>query len=286
MALPLAKYKRIISVIKNSTSRECLTDILKLYPGVTYNTLVSIYSQEYQKKIKKEFHRHHSPDMMERYYQRYLTLSNQDFQESILQLIANEVDLSAFLLARIVVERHLAHLHHNGNSPPRTTISNAMKDITLLQNDRLAREVEQCILNDANYGPLIENVKHSTGLEYEYILREKLNNLTLAFLDENDMRLQGYDKTPDIKLEVPIAVNGNIVNWIESKASFGDEHSHATYMKDQYYSYLNRFGPGMVIYWFGFIKELNFDEQPGILIVDSFPLEIITLKACTDHDCN
>ncbi|EDV21638.1 uncharacterized protein TRIADDRAFT_59843 [Trichoplax adhaerens] len=227
MALPLAKYKRIISVIKNSTSRECLTDILKLYPGVTYNTLVSIYSQEYQKKIKKEFHRHHSPDMMERYYQRYLTLSNQDFQESILQLIANEVDLSAFLLARIVVERHLAHLHHNGNS--------------------------------------------------RKFMTQK---------DENDMRLKGYDKTPDIKLEVPIAVNGNIVNWIESKASFGDEHSHATYMKDQYYSYLNRFGPGMVIYWFGFIKELNFDEQPGILIVDSFPLEIITLKACTDHDCN
>ena len=57
-----------------------------------------------------------------------------------------------------------------------------------------------------------------------------------------------YDEGPHTKkdifvIETPIflaAVDGHVVNWIESKASFGDEESHKAYLKDQFWSYWNR----------------------------------------------
>uniref|UniRef100_A0A3B3Q8T5 CDAN1-interacting nuclease 1 n=1 Tax=Paramormyrops kingsleyae TaxID=1676925 RepID=A0A3B3Q8T5_9TELE len=92
------------------------------------------------------------------------------------------------------------------------------------------------------------------------------------------LRAKGYDKTPDIILEVPIAVEGRIVHWIESKASFGDDHSHQNYLNEQFWSYWNRFGPGLVIYWHGFIEELDCHRDRGIMLKDSFPSDIVTFN--------
>jgi hypothetical protein len=55
-----------------------------------------------------------------------------------------------------------------------------------------------------------------------------------------------------------------------------DDYSHKTNM-EQFWGYKNRYGPGMVIYWFGFIDELQ-SENNGILLMDSFPTHIIQLE--------
>lgn len=41
-------------------------------------------------------------------------------------------------------------------------------------------------------------------------------------------------------------------------------------MKDQFTKYVNRYGPGMVVYWFGFVDELQ-EGESSLILVDSFP---------------
>lgn len=273
-------YQQILSMMHTYGSRDCLKTIALQFPGVTYNTLVSIYSQDYQKKTRKNHHKHHKPEVMEAYYKRYLSGVSQDSGEPVLLRIAEEVDLSHSLLARIVLVRHLSHTCYEEQNPPKGVVSQMMKDpLSLIEDKTLANEVHQCILNDPNYGPLADNIKRSVGYEYEFILRERLKNRGIPFLGEDDLRSRGYDKTPDCKLEIPIAVDGCVVNWIESKASFGDEYNHQTNLKDQFWSYWNRFGPGLVIYWFGFIDELDCNQERGIILKDDFPTDIITLES-------
>ena len=50
----------------------------------------------------------------------------------------------------------------------------------------------------------------------------------------------------------------------------------------QYAKYLNRFGPGAIIYWFGFCSELA-GMNPNILVLDKFPdgCDIVQLRRLT-----
>ncbi|XP_076354098.1 CDAN1-interacting nuclease 1 isoform X5 [Tachypleus tridentatus] len=255
--------------------------------------------------MKKVHHKHYSAEAIEMYYNRYVKAVKRKETSGFLLRMADEIDLSPALLARLILEQHSTQKLDRGEAQKKNkettkhnqqkednldnfidiqqlnfpavkhVITQMMRDTSLVEDGELAVEVFQCIINDDNYGPVADAVKHAVGLEFEQKLKEELQRLGIAFVDESVLREKGYDKTPDIKLEVPIAIDGHVVNWIESKASFGDEESHRNYLKDQYWSYWNRFGPGMVIYWFGFIEELDTHRNNGILLCDCMP-EIVT----------
>jgi len=220
----------VVELKKNRDFR----DISAQY-GVQYETLLSISSQKYQQMTRQTLHRHRTPQNMARYYEQYCKGC------SILAL-ADRNRIAPCLLARIVLQCHLGfQMQHQKRAPSKAEISRCLRDTSLIQDERLRKEVAECVLKDTNYSPLVEKIRRSIGLEYEYVLQEKLHNLSISFLSEEEMRKVGFPRTPDVKLLEPCVVEGHIVHWIESKASFGDDYSHRINCEEQFYGYSNRF---------------------------------------------
>lgn len=67
-------------------------------------------------------------------------------------------------------------------------------------------------------------------------------------------------------MQVPILLKGHLVNWIDSKAMFGDDQSHNENALKQYGTYVNRFGAGAVVYWFGFVQDLQSTCEDVVLL--------------------
>lgn len=207
-------------------------------------------------------HKHRKPKVMAKYYQRYM-------QGERIVDISKQINLSPCLLARLILHCYLLPTVTE-EYKIKAEVSKYIKDPTLIAEDRLYSELQACIVCDDIYSPLVDRIRRETGERYEDSLYELLHNIKVPFMNESEMRVSGYPKTPDAKLLIPFAVNGFVINWIDSKASFCDDYS-MQFARDQFLSYVNRYGPGLVIYWFGFIEELNNMQQDGVLLMDKFP---------------
>ena len=83
-----------------------------------------------------------------------------------------------------------------------------------IQDSRLRSEFVFCLLYDYECSPKMDHVRHVTGIEYEYILQQQLAARGVGVETENELRLGGHAKTPDVRVVVPIAVKvGDKVSW-------------------------------------------------------------------------
>eukprot|EP00775_Hariotina_reticulata_P010604 gene10604-10762_t len=139
-------------------------------------------------------------------------------------------------------------------------VSDVLKDPSQLQS-----------MTDRGYSPFCDMAKSLAGLEFEARLYQQLQEAEIPYWNEQQLREKGLFKTPDALLQqVPICVcccgegtdqQWHVVHWIDSKASFGDDRMHSQQLDGQYRTYINRYGPGLVIYWFGFIQGLENDPE-------------------------
>ncbi|XP_033334038.1 CDAN1-interacting nuclease 1 [Megalopta genalis] len=269
--MKLEVYNDIVNTIRDyrGLPKDCRDVLKQKYKDIPANTLYGILSLDIQHKMKINHNKLFGSN--KNYYDIYMKAVRNGESVGILLRLAKDLSVPPALLAKNILEKH-CEIHDHSVS--RNEIGKLFRDTTLIQDKDLAYEVYLCVLYDNVYGPIADATGVSVGQEYELKLQNYLTEHNLAFRNEEYLRSRGYDKTPDFKLEVPIAVNGFIINWIESKARFGNLEIHHKYIKEQFLSYWNRFGPGLVIYWFGFIDILSESSEKRFIIMDHFPENI------------
>ena len=269
--MKLEVYNDIVTTIRNfqGLPKDYRNALKQKYRDIPVNTLYSILSLEIQHKMKVN----HSKLLGNNrdYYDIYVEAVQNGKRMGVIMGMAKDSSLPPALLARHILEKHC---DRDDPAVSRNEVSKLFKDTTLIQDARLSCEVQLCILYDDLYGPLADSMGVSIGKVHERKLQDYLTEREIAFCTEEHLRSRGYDKTPDFTLEVPIAVNGFVINWIESKARFGNTEIHQKYIKEQFLSYWNRFGPGLVIYWFRFLDNLSEPNEKRFIIMDHFPENI------------
>nr|SVE83788.1 EOG090X0A0V [Daphnia pulex] len=270
-------YSSLLNSVYKLPYRNRVQTLQKLFPQLSVDTLKCVVAQECQRRMKGSHGRLTTSEAVEVLYKRYTNSISMSEEPGILLRLSDENGLTPALLARSIIERH--YQKSDKTKPAKLLVSTLMKNTALIDDRDLAFETYLCLLEDDEYGPIAEAAKQSIGYEYEIRLRMELEKCRVSFLHEEHLRVKGYDKTPDIKLEIPVAVDGQVINWIESKALFGDEEVHRGYLKDQLYSYWNRFGPGLVIYWFGYVEDLEKIHQNRIILIrDALPMNMIFME--------
>ncbi|KAL1461045.1 hypothetical protein WDU94_012977 [Cyamophila willieti] len=145
-----------------------------------------------------------------------------------------------------------------------------LRDPLLITDPILSMEISMCNAMDDQYGPVIELYRRSLGLAHEAKVMSHLTECGIVFQSEKLSMALGFDKTPDVLVYPPVWVGDRPVHWIESKALFGNPENHLLYEQNQYIPYYERFGPGLVVYWFGFVDSIP-PHTPEYMIVTNMP---------------
>jgi hypothetical protein len=125
-----------------------------------------------------------------------------------------------------------------------------------IEDKRLRNEIKDAIRSEIIYSPDGARVQHGRGKDVEWVVKKWLDNRRIKYMTEYDAKKGEHTKTPDFNLESPMKVGDMWINWVECKGSFADEVEYKRDYGKQLIHYVNLFGPGMVIYWYGYIDDM------------------------------
>lgn len=234
------------SLVERLTGKDSI-QVLARETGLSPELLLVLYTQRVTRDATRRFYK------VKFQAKRILSQWNRGF--TLLKL-AEEYDFPPVLMAYIV-------LLESGMG--RKSFWKYLRQTETIPPGKLRTEIPELLEADILYSPKGYEVQSERGRWGEKLLHNWLKARNVTFMTEKDLRTE-YPKTPDTLFIEPLTIEGKKVHWIESKANFGDEVEINRNLKKQLLPYLELFGPGMVVYWFGFIEDIRPPE--GVQLVD------------------
>ncbi|XP_067613803.1 CDAN1-interacting nuclease 1 [Eurosta solidaginis] len=265
--LNATEYISICKYIQNyhGLATDCEMEMVqRIFTDIDKQTLKSIQQTELNTRLRSQHFNYEAK--AKKYLQAFEDQVATHPLPTLLLKIACLEAISPMTLCRLILQQKYKFQH-------KSELSRLLKYPYLIDDAKLAANVAQCMCSDSQDGPLVDLRRRILGEEYEFKLKQMAQAANMHYHEESDLRRLGYDKTPDIKMIVPFLYKSEVVNWIESKACFGDIKTHKWYIQQQLNSYCNRFGAGIVIYWFGYHEETPHiaDNNVGITVLAEFP---------------
>lgn len=139
-------------------------------------------------------------------------------------------------------------------------LKSALREPSLFNDKRIEKEIKRAIEKDFVYSPASSESQARNGNSAENEIAIWLKSKRVGFETEKDSIALGRAKTPDFLLKKQIKIKGRKINWVESKSSFGDVPEIRKNYRNQLKPYLDLYGPGAVVYWYGYVKEHGFED--------------------------
>jgi hypothetical protein len=199
----------------------------------------------HQKLVRETMHSHHKIQANAK------NLKKQwEGQESFMD-IAKKINFTPVMTAWLILESKGIH---------RTQFRAMTRTPEKIPDNRLRKELIEALKNDLVYSPdaIANQVKRSKMVEEA--ARNWLNERKIPFIDEREAKEQKHAKTPDFLLKKTFIYDKQKIHWVECKASFGDAMETDRDYKKQLRHYLDLHGPGLVVYWYGFLSDITLND--------------------------
>ena len=245
--MELVEYNFIKSRLNEPKDVDFISEMM----GYKKNMLFNILARKIVRKVMRDYYK------IKRMSKRLLNMWNKG---KTFSQLAKGFDFSPVIMALFILQE---------KGWRKKEFQELLKNPNKIENKKIKEEIKEALEKDFVYSPKSVDRQVINGREGEDKMQKWLDKNKIKYLTENDIKAAAEDqqdiKTPDFLFKKSIKINGKESFWLESKASFGSPNEMKRNYKKQLNPYEKLFGPGIVIYWYGFVEDypISKDTQIG-----------------------